>query len=98
MHGESFGVVLIEAMAGGTPVVASAIDGYRNVATDGLDALLVPPGDADALAAALGKVLSDEALAVALSAAGRRRAEDFSMRTLAAEYARIYQQLVEQRS
>ena len=54
LHGESFGVVLIEAMAAGTPVVASGIDGYRNVATDGVDALLVEPGDADALAAALG--------------------------------------------
>ena len=50
LHGESFGVVLIEAMAAGTPVVASGIDGYRNVATDGVDALLVEPGDADALA------------------------------------------------
>ena len=54
LHGESFGVVLIEAMAAGTCVVASALDGYRNVATDGVDSLLVPPGDADALAAAIG--------------------------------------------
>ena len=53
LHGESFGVVLVEAMAAGTPVVASALDGYRNVATDGVDAVLVPPGDPDALAAAL---------------------------------------------
>ncbi len=45
LHGESFGVVLIEAMAAGTPVVASGIDGYRNVATDGVDALLTEPGD-----------------------------------------------------
>ena len=61
----------------------------------GVDALLVPPGDADALATALGKVLADETLAAALGAAGRRRAEEFSMRTLAAEYAGIYRQLVE---
>ena len=46
LHGESFGVVLIEAMAAGTPVVASSLDGYRNVATDDVDALLTPPGDA----------------------------------------------------
>ena len=57
LHGESFGVVLIEAMAAGTPVVASALDGYRNVATDGVDALLVEPGNAPALAAALERVL-----------------------------------------
>ena len=59
LHGESFGVVLIEAMAAGTPVVASGIDGYRNVATDGVDAVLVEPGDVDALATALGKVVGD---------------------------------------
>ena len=53
LRGESFGVVLIEAMAAGTPVVAGDIDGYRNVATDGVDAVLTPPGDVDALAAAL---------------------------------------------
>ena len=86
LHGESFGVVLIEAMAAGTPVVASGLDGYRNVATDGVDALLVEPGDVDALAAALGTVL-DDAHARRLAARRRhRRADDFSMRTLAAEY------------
>ena len=53
LRGESFGVVLIEAMAAGTTVVASALDGYRNVATDDVDALLVEPGDVDALAEAL---------------------------------------------
>jgi phosphatidylinositol alpha-mannosyltransferase len=95
LHGESFGVVLIEAMAAGTPVVASAIDGYRNVATDGVDALLVPPDDPGALAAALGKVLADDALAASLTAAGLRRAEDFSMRTLAARYADVYRELLE---
>ena len=70
LHGESFGVVLIEAMAAGTPVVASGIDGYRNVATDGVDALLVEPGDAGALAAAISSVLGDTALAA--TAACRR--------------------------
>ena len=94
LHGESFGVVLIEAMAAGTPVVASGIDGYRNVATDGVDAVLVEPGDTGALAAALGKVLGDRALADSLRQAGRRRAADFSMRTLAAEYVRLYRQLL----
>lgn len=93
LHGESFGVVLIEAMAAGTPVVASALDGYRNVATDGVDSLLVTPGDAGALGAALGRVLSDQALAGRLRAAGVRRAEDFSMHHLAAEYLTIYDEL-----
>ena len=95
LHGESFGVVLIEAMAAGTPVVASAIDGYTNVATDGVDAVLAEPGDAAALAAAISAVLDDRLLAESLRSAGLRRASDFSMTTLADEYIRIYRQLLE---
>jgi phosphatidylinositol alpha-mannosyltransferase len=94
LHGESFGVVLIEAMAAGTCVVASALDGYRNVATDNVDSLLVPPGDAEALAAALRKALDSADLRRRLVEAGERRADQFSMRTLAARYAEIYRELV----
>lgn len=94
LHGESFGVVLTEAMAAGTPVVASALDGYRNVATDGTDALLVPPGDAVGLAEALRRVLDDRRLAAELVAAGSRRADDFAMSTLAAAYVGIYERLI----
>ena len=97
LHGESFGVVLIEAMAAGTPVVASGLAGYRNVATDGVDSLLVEPGDADALASALAKVLTDGALAERLRTAGVARAEDFSMAKLADEYVAIYRELVDAR-
>src|SRR5690606_24835168 len=50
LRGESFGIVLLEAMAAGTPVIASHIPGYANVARPDRDALLVPPGDAAALA------------------------------------------------
>ncbi|MFV0307333.1 MAG: glycosyltransferase family 4 protein [Desertimonas sp.] len=95
LHGESFGVVLIEAMAAGTPVVASSLDGYRNVATDELDSLLVPPGDVTALAGALGRVLADHALAERLRVAGRARAEEFSMRSLALAYVDIYRQMID---
>jgi len=97
LHGESFGVVLIEAMAAGTPVVASGLDGYRNVATDGVDSLLVEPGDANALASALARALTDNALADRLRTAGLERAEDFSMSKLADEYVKIYRELVEAR-
>ena len=81
LHGESFGVVLIEAMAAGTPIVASGLDGYRNVATDGVDALLVEPGDADAAGRRrCASVLDDDDLArMRCATAGQRRAEDFSM-------------------
>jgi glycosyltransferase involved in cell wall biosynthesis len=57
LRGESFGVVLLEAMAARTPVVASDLPGYANVARPGREGLLVPPGDADALGAALRTVL-----------------------------------------
>lgn len=95
LRGESFGVVLIEAMAAGTAIVASGLDGYRNVATDDEDAVLVPPGDVAALAAALSDVLGDADRRQRLVAAGLRRAEDFSMDTLAALYEEHYRRLVD---
>lgn len=93
LHGESFGVVLIEAMAAGTCIVASALDGYRNVATDDVDSLLVPPGDASALATALKRALYDAELAARLVAAGDGRADDFSMVALAQHYAAMYREV-----
>ncbi|MFZ1489747.1 MAG: glycosyltransferase family 4 protein [Ilumatobacteraceae bacterium] len=93
LHGESFGVVLIEAMAAGTAVVASSLDGYRNVATDGVDAVLVPPGDEHALLAALQRVLSDRAFAARLVDGASARAAEFSMRDLAEKYVERYEEL-----
>lgn len=97
LHGESFGVVLIEAMAGSAAIVASALDGYRNVATDGVDAVLVEPGDVDALAEALQRALYEDDLGEKLRDAGSRRAEDFSMETLARRYADHYLRLAANR-
>jgi phosphatidyl-myo-inositol alpha-mannosyltransferase len=94
LRGESFGIVLLEGMAAGTPVVASDIDGYRNVVTDGVDARLVPPGDAEALAAAIEGVLTDPATAAELVAGGQARAETFSMRHLAEVYLGLYERVV----
>ena len=94
LGGESFGVVLIEAMAAGATVVASALDGYRNVATDDVDSLLVPPDDPVALAGALMRAIGDEALSTRLRAAGDARAERFSMRTLADRYVQVYRRLL----
>jgi len=90
LGGESFGVVLIEAMAAGATVVASALAGYRNVATDGVDAVLVEPGDPSLLAGALDRVIRDDGFAGSLRAAGAARAEDFSMIRLADRYLQIY--------
>ena len=91
LRGESFGVVLLEAMAAGTPVVASRIDGYMNVATDGENALLVEPGDARALASALARALTDPRLAARLTGNGRAHAESFSMASLADRYVELYE-------
>jgi phosphatidylinositol alpha-mannosyltransferase len=94
LRGESFGVVLIEAMAAGTTVVASSLDGYRNVATDDVDALLVEPGDADALGDALRRVTGDEALSARLRRAGETRAEGFAMASLTDRYLEIYRSIL----
>ncbi len=97
LHGESFGVVLIEAMAAETAIVASGLDGYRNVATDGVDALLVDPGDVGALALALKRALFEPGLSESLQTAGALRANDFSMTALAQRYAEHYVRLATNR-
>jgi glycosyltransferase involved in cell wall biosynthesis len=87
---EGFGLVAAEAMAAGTPVVASAVGGLREVVEDGVTGLLVPPGDAGALAAAVIRVLRDPALGEEMGQRGRDRVralfslERFEASTLAA--------------
>jgi len=87
---ESFGIVLVEAMAAGVPVVASDIEGYREVVRDGVDGLLIPPNDPNALAAAIRRVLSEPELAAALKAAGRSRAQAFSWQAVAPRLEAVY--------
>jgi phosphatidyl-myo-inositol alpha-mannosyltransferase len=93
LGGESFGVVLIEAMAARTPIVASDLPGYRNVARPGRDAVLVPPDDPEALAAGLRGVLSDDVAAEELRRRGAERADRFSMDRLARRYLALYTEL-----
>lgn len=95
LHGESFGVVLLEAMAAETAVVASDLPGYANVARAQRDALLVPPGDVDALAGALRRVLEDRALRGELVASGDLRAAEFSMEHLAQVYLELYRTVLD---
>ena len=87
---ESFGIVLVEAMAAGLPVIASDIDGYREVVRDGVEGLLVPPGDPNALGDALGRVLADPALAHRLAGAGRERARRYRWDAVVGEVEQAY--------
>ena len=75
---ESFGIVLLEAMAMGKSVVATNIDGYANVVTHSEEGLLVPPKDSRGLAQALISVMSDETLRQQMGARGRLTAEEYS--------------------
>jgi phosphatidylinositol alpha-mannosyltransferase len=94
LRGESFGMVLTEAFAASTPVVASDIPGYRDVARDGVDSLLVPPGDALALAEALRALALDPTRRLAMATAARERAERFSWTHVAEEVVEVYEQAI----
>ncbi len=94
LRGESFGVVLLEAMAAGTPVVASDLPGYANVARPGREGMLVAPGDAAALGKALTTVLAGGRGASDLVEAGRIRADALSMDSLAHRYLELYAEVV----
>ena len=94
LRGESFGIVLLEAMAAAAPLVTTDIDGYRNVATHELNALLVAPGDEEQLANSITRIVNDSKLTQRLVTGCLKRAEDFSMQRLAEEYVLIYERLL----
>jgi phosphatidyl-myo-inositol alpha-mannosyltransferase len=94
LGGESFGVVLLEPMAAALPVVASRIPGYDEVLRDGETGLLVPPGDAAALADAAGRLLDDPALADRLAATARERVERYDWEVVAGQLEEIYRSVL----
>ena len=89
--GESFGIILLEAMAAHTPIVASDLPGFRLVARPETEAVLVQPDDPEGLADALRRVLTDPRLGADLAIAGDRRSAEFSMDHLAERYVELYQ-------
>ena len=91
LRGESFGVVLLEAMAAETPIVASDIPGYARVARPGIEATMVPPGDTERLAEALRRTLTTPG---DLVARGIERADRFSMDRLAERYEAVYRRVL----
>lgn len=94
LRGESFGIVLLEAMAAGAPLVASNISGYNNVASNDVNALLVEPGNPVELAKSIMRTCDEPGLRLTLVKGGYERAADFSMQRLAEQYLSIYRQLL----
>ena len=89
---EPFGLTIVEAMACAKPVVAAAAGGAAELFQDGRDALGHPPGDADALAAAVGRLVDDPALPARLSAECAGRCSPASRPTSSARFLKMYRQ------
>jgi phosphatidyl-myo-inositol alpha-mannosyltransferase len=98
LHGESFGIVLLEAMASGRPVVASRIEGYEELVGGRGCARLVPPGDAAALASELGALLTDAPARASLAASGMTIAREYDWSNVARRIVEIYQSALVSRS
>jgi phosphatidyl-myo-inositol alpha-mannosyltransferase len=94
LGGESFGMVLTEAFASGTPVVASNIAGYRDVVRDGLDGVLVRPSDPVEFGEALHALAEEPERRARMSLAARERAERFAWPRVASEVEHAYEDAI----
>ena len=95
LSGESFGMVLTEAFASGTPVVASEIAGYSDVVSDGVDGVLIPPGDPQRLAEELQRLHVEPRRRAAMGIAARESAERFAWPRIAARVERVYERAID---
>ena len=93
--GESFGIVLLEAMSAGKPVVASDIEGFRGIMTDGEQGLLVTKKDTGGLANALGRLARDPELRSKLGGQGSRSAEDYRWEVVAGRVEEYYNRCIQ---
>ncbi|MFF2551134.1 glycosyltransferase family 4 protein [Nocardia sp. NPDC058058] len=91
LGGESFGIVLVEAMAAGTAVVASDLDAFRRVLRDGTAGMLVPVGDSDLLAAALDSVLTDANRREELIRTANQVVGEYDWPVVAEQILRVYE-------
>ena len=90
---EGFGMVILEAMAAGKPVVAHDVGGIAELVVDGETGFLVPAGDVDAICSRLDQLLNDRELYEAMSQAARRQATAYSLSAMADRFEAIYQQV-----
>jgi glycosyltransferase involved in cell wall biosynthesis len=88
---EELGTVLLEAMQTALPIVASKTGGIPDVIEDGVNGMLVPPGEPEALARAIDRLLADRDLARRLSEEAQQRAKDYDWEVLAERVLRVYQ-------
>lgn len=96
--GEAFGLVLVESLASATPVVASDLPGVRTVVSKGADGLLAAPGDADALAAAMGGIVRNDNARREMGRRGRAKvAALYGWERLGARLESIYRQVLDER-
>jgi phosphatidyl-myo-inositol alpha-mannosyltransferase len=91
LAGESFGMVLTEAFAAGTPVIASAIAGYSDVVSDGVDGMLVPPADPQRLAEELQRAHHEPERLRAMGEQARRSAERYAWPRVADQVSEVYE-------
>ena len=95
--GESMGIVLLEALAAGAPIVASRIEGFSDVLTDGDEGFLVPPRDSAALAAALKRLLADEALRKRMGRRALKTAKRYDWEAVSAQISDYYEECMASR-
>ncbi|MCX7911602.1 MAG: glycosyltransferase family 4 protein [Dehalococcoidales bacterium] len=95
---ESFGVVLLEAMSVGKPIVASAIDGFRSVLSDGVEGITVPPRNVEKLAGAILELIRDEGLRHRMGQAGRLKVQQYDWALLARRILDVYRDVLEKYS